>query len=119
MRLIEDTPRLDIADVKALDSWPDIIEAGTVTIVVGTTSMKIALGSDQTLFGRRWYFACPSCSSHRRHVYLVAGRVVCRTCAGLKYWIQSLPGSSWRRDVAAPVLRRIGGLSKAPTVLGR
>lgn len=112
MRIIEDSRRIDIASFKALDTWTEIVEAGSVNVRLecsgNVVSTQIGLTCDMATFGRRWLFSCPRCETAHRHLYIVDdGQVLCFRCGGLLYWRQALPSCAWRREVAVPVIRQL------------
>lgn len=121
--LVEDVPRIELAQIRALPSWNTIKQAGEVRLVVEFHGEQIdqwvRLASDETPYGQRHWFVCPGprCgSSRRRHLYLHLGRagvaasgdgwLLCRQCCagGLLYYQQSIQ-SRWREEVGLPVLR--------------
>ena len=110
MSVIEDTQRVSIAQIRALPSWPEIKKEMAATIVVedveGQAARLIALTTDRNNIGVRYWFVCPRCRSKRRHLFLTEGELLCRRCAKLLYYVQRLPDSTFRRDVAVPLLRQ-------------
>ena len=113
MRTIENSLRVSIDQLRSLDGWEKILEKGEATIriehdgkMVPTT---VALGFDQVNYGRRAWLKCPDCDRNRRDLFIDCGELRCRKCAGLLYFVQRLPASSWRAEVALPLLRTLRG----------
>ena len=118
MRLVEDEPRLSIEDLRALPGWAEATAAGVTRVEVlhpdiGVVNVTVGITSDAATFGRRWWLSCPRCGTRRRHLYLHDDGLACRKCAGVIYFAQSIPESSWRRGVANPALRAVRGLGRA------
>ncbi len=67
-------------------------------------TLEVSLTADETDLGTRWWLKC-ACGSRRRFLHLHNGRLGCRRCLGLLYYEQLIPDSSWRREVARPLLR--------------
>jgi len=105
VRVVEQTPRLEIAAIKRLALWSDMATSRHVIITTGGTTVQIELTTDNATYGTRFYFRCSCCHSRRRHLFVVAGSVACRSCHGLLYRQQSWPRSRWRVDVGRPTLR--------------
>ena len=111
MRTVENSPRFSISQLKALDEWPEIVaqEEATIRIehegAVVTTTVK--LDFDQTPFGRRPWLSCPACNRRRKHLFIEGGELKCRGCLKLLYYIQRVPGSSWRTNVVVPLFRSL------------
>jgi hypothetical protein len=70
--------------------------------VVETT---VAIVFDRTPFGERPWLECSQCGSRRKDLFLHERALRCRRCARLLYHAQRLSDSTWRRDVALPLLR--------------
>jgi hypothetical protein len=108
MKTVETSPRFSISQLKALDTWPKIIEEEEVTITVGfegtAITTKVELVFDRSPFGLRPWLSCPECGSRRKDLFVDHGELKCRRCLRLLYYSQRLPDSSWR-DVALPLLR--------------
>jgi len=108
--VVEDTQRITIAQVRALPGWPQIREGMAATIVLdsadGPVVQLVTLATDRNNFGVRYWLGCPRCNSRRRHLFLAEQKLVCRRCARLLYYVQRLPDSSFRRDMAVPLLRQ-------------
>lgn len=106
MLVVEDLPRLDVAQIRALPEWPRIRAAGEVSIVIGQgPAQTVRLASDDTIWGTRWWWCCPACSRRKKHLFLVEGKLACRRCHRALYFQQALPGCRWRRDTAIPALQ--------------
>ena len=86
--LVEDTPRLGIADVRSvlaegvdeavLELDLDVDGQRLVQKVVLTATPLPQPGA------QRWWWKCPRCGQRRGHLYLV-GDVLCRRCALVGY----------------------------------
>ena len=74
-----------------------------------TFTTTVVLGFDKVNYGRRAWLTCPECGSRRRDLFIDDGELRCRKCAGLLYYYQALPASSWRNEVALPLLRALRG----------
>ncbi len=113
MRSIENTPRLSISKLRTLDDWPTILKNEEVTVTVEhdgrVNEVRIALDFDMATFGRRSWLTCPECGSRRKHLFFEWGELKCRCCLKLLYFVQALPGSSWRNDVAIQMMRATDG----------
>jgi hypothetical protein len=100
--VVEDVPRLDLAEIKALPSWPEFKRRREVTIAVTDIEVVVRLVTDSTTLGMRWWLVCPECSSRRMYLHLLHGRLACRCCLGLLYFRQAIPDTRWRSEVARP-----------------
>ena len=112
MKIVEETPRLGIADIRRCKSWPEFQEAGEATLLVEVEGVQhqviIRLTTDMTGLGTRWWLLCshPRCRHpRRRYLHLVGGEPMCRDCGGLLYNEQAWPDSNWRVQVGRPALR--------------
>jgi hypothetical protein len=107
MRIVEDTPRLSVSQLKALPSWPEIKTEEHVSISLDGQLVELELTSDSATYGERWWFVCPQprCHSRRRHLFLADGELMCRRCGKLQYLEHAWPDSIWRREIGRPVLR--------------
>lgn len=111
MLVVENMLRLDIADLKELPAWPQFKMSGRATVHLQAGSNEgacvLALLQDETPFGTRMWFACPtpSCGRRCKHLYLVDGRLACRECLGAWYLREAWPGSRWRDEVGRPALK--------------
>lgn len=107
---LEQIPRLDVADLKALPYWPELRARSGGTLLVdtqhGAVHVDFRLTTDVTSLGRRYWFEC-GCGQRRKHLYLRAAELRCRRCHRLLYGVQLLPDTRWRRDVARPLLRAV------------
>ena len=108
--LVEDIPRLEISQLRNLNAWPALTEAGAARVTFGFEGVE-AIVLDVPLvqeppgaLKRRWWFKCPSCSARCRHLYLHQDELACRSCHGLLYYQQVLP-ARWREEVGIPILR--------------
>ncbi len=108
MKFVEGTERLSISQLKALPQWPRMLEARKATLIIDSgTVHEIDLTTDVTPGnGLRPWFLCPVCDSRRKHLFMIGGELKCRRCGKLIYYIQRLPDSAFRRDVAVPLLRQ-------------
>ncbi len=122
--LVEDFPRIELAQIRALPTWHTIKQAGEVHLVLEYQGVQIdqrvRLTSDETPWGRRFWFVCSGSTcgfSRRLHLYLDdpgadqgGPQLLCRQCCagGLTYFQQSMPGSRsrWREEVGLPILRQ-------------
>lgn len=131
--LVEDVPRLELAQIRALPTWNTIKQTGEVQLDLEyqgiQINQRICLTWDETPWGRRFWFVCPGprCrSSRRRHLYLHGSpggddwQLLCRRCCagGLLYFQQSMPGSRsrWREEVGLPILRLWRATKTANTI---
>jgi len=107
--VIEDTPRLALAQLKALTFWPRIREAGWVRVRLELdgvdVSARIEIQFDRTPFGARAWLKCPICGSRRVHLYLKENGLGCRGCLRGLYFEQALAASHWKHEIAVPALR--------------
>jgi hypothetical protein len=109
---LEDVPRLDIATVRRLPTWPVLRERGGGQVKIEDAGepmvVSIILAADTTSYGTRWWLRCGECGARRRHLYLLDGQLRCRgrACGRLLYFQQRLPDTRWRAAVARPALRR-------------
>ena len=134
--LVEDVPRLEIAQLRELPAWNAIKKAGEAHLILEyrgeRIDQRVRLSSDETPWGRRYWFICPGprCgSSRRRHLYLHGSPgddrrdlqvLLCRRCCagGLLYFQQAMPGSrsSFREEMGLPILRRWRATKTASTI---
>lgn len=109
MLVVEDLPRLDVSDFKGLPMWPEVEANREATIHMHTGDavivVELSFLTDTTVFGTRYWLACPSCGDKRKHLYLEDGRLACRACLGALYRREAWPDSTWRREVGRPALR--------------
>ena len=115
MHYVEDTPRMELAQIKERSDWAAITAAGEVEVVLRIPNgemmtQSLQLTSDKTLWGRRWWFVCPAgCGRRCLHLYINRdGALSCRGCwgsgKGLLYYQQALP-VRFRETVGVHVLR--------------
>lgn len=103
-RLIHGFPRVIVADlVRAAGELPDRPQPTTVTVrmeglVAGEAVLEL-VPHPIPAGGHRYSVRCPApgCRSLRRHLYVVAGALTCRLCAGLMYASWAL-NKGWRRS---------------------
>jgi len=110
VKILERAPRLELGQLRALDSWPTIRERGRAELVINSAegdkmAVEVELAWDRTSFGRRPWLKCSRCGTRRRHLYLATGELGCRCCLGINYFVHSLPGSRWKHEVALPCIR--------------
>jgi hypothetical protein len=110
--ILEQTPRLALKQLQRLESWDEIAQARKITITTGDDGSQvfseIDLVTDRVPLGRRYWMSCPKgCGGKFQHLYLIDGQLQCRKCAHLLYWSQALPDSSWRAEVARPILKAV------------
>ena len=117
--VVEDVPRLELAQIKQGADWPAVTQAGEVEVKAQApdgvcSSHHLKLTSDCTLWGRRWWFVCPAgCGRRCLHLYLdEGGALSCRRCwghgKGLLYYQQALP-ARFREQVGVYALRCLRG----------
>ena len=108
MKTVETSPRLSLSQLKALDTWPKIVEDESVTITVevggAVITTTVSLVFDRSPFGLRPWLSCTECGSRRKDLFVDHGELKCRRCLRLLYYSQRLPDSAWR-EVALPLLR--------------
>jgi len=109
MLVVEDLPRLDVADLKGAQDWLEIAAKGTAMVHLQDgdriINCNLTLLQDKTPFGSRAWFACPACGARRKHLLVAEGKLACRACLGAYYRRHAWPDSTWRREVGRPVLR--------------
>ena len=109
--LIEDVPRLNLQQIRALPNWRELRNAGGANVEMAlpcgnATVVDVILEREpRGWVRRRWWLICKGCGSRRRHLYLLRGELRCRRCHGLLYHQQTLPHCRWRDEVGIPVLR--------------
>jgi hypothetical protein len=117
--VVEDVPKLTVGQLRALKEWPSIRSRREATLVVEVDgrrrTVSVPLVVEDVRGGARHWLACPSCGSRRRNLHVSAGAVACRACLGLLYAEQAMPPAAWKRRVAIPILRSLGGLGSVPT----
>ena len=109
MLTVEQVPRLSVAAIRQTAFWEQLREQRGGVVALETPAgekleAKIALTSDETSIGTRWWFRC-ACGTRRRHLHLLDGRLACRACHHLTYLENTWPCSRWREDVGRPILR--------------
>ena len=113
MQTIENSPCVSIAQLRGIVEWPSILENEEVTLSIehggSLIPTTVAIGFDRVNYGRRAWLRCPECDHNRRDLFFDSDELRCRKCAGLLYFYQRLPGSSWRDEVALPLLRSLRG----------
>ena len=114
--LVEDVPRVELAQIRNASDWPALTAAGGVELTLripdGDPSVhRIQLVSDQTPWGKRWWLVCPArCGRKCLHLYIQTdGNLSCRQCwgngQGLLYYQQTL-ATGFREEVGVPTLRQ-------------
>ncbi len=119
--LIEDVPRLEIWQLRALPNWEQLRDAGGARVEMALADGTKALVA--VIFNReppawprrRWWLICDGCGSRRRHLYFHQDELKCRQCHQLLYAQQALPHCSWREEVGLPILRSWRALIKEGT----
>jgi hypothetical protein len=104
MKVVEHTPRMDVADLRRHAAWPQVAARRCSPAPVRGTSTSVTVVWDRTAYGWRPWLECPRCGSRRRHLYQEGRTLACRRCAGLKYLVQTWPDSRWRMQVGRPAL---------------
>ena len=108
--LVEDVPRLEISQLRAMNNWPAMQDAGGARVTIGLEGGKARVHEVPLIreppgaLKRRWWLQCPSCGARRRHLYLHQDELACRTCHALLFYQQALP-ARFREHVGLPVLR--------------
>ena len=70
--VVEDVPRLALAQIKDLPSWPAYQRQRRE---VNGEAVIVKLTTDTTSIGIPWWLTCPRCSSRRLHLHLLHGRL--------------------------------------------
>ena len=114
MKTVEEAERISITQLRTLPGWEQVVGNGRGSLVTPDGVVhEVCLTTDTTpTNGRRPWLVCPTCGSRRRDLFAADGKLQCRKCTRLLYFAQRLPDSSWRRELAAPILRGLGGLSR-------
>ena len=109
MKIVEQTPRIGVDQFRGCTAGAEFQVAGEVVLLVEVDGIqhKLVVGLT-TDVANRWWLTCTRShcrSRRRRYLYFVEGKLMCRDCAGLKYFEQSWPDSAWRVEVGRPALR--------------
>lgn len=117
MKIVEETPRLGIDQVRDCQDWSRFRAMGKVVLQIeadgGQHEVIAGLTTDSM---DRPYLRCmqPQCRHPRcRYLHWVDGQLMCRACAGLLYEEQGWPDSKWREQVGRPALRAWRRLQRA------
>ncbi len=109
--LVEDCPRIELAQLRRLPGWPRFKEEGRASLHIEVDGdlreVVVELTTDEATFGIRHWMNCSSCGAKREHLYVGADRVACRECLGLVYYQHSWPRSRWRDEIGRPAFKDI------------